>query len=194
MSGPAQDEEPQSAITSPMKPSSGSKSGHKRNLSNGTPDSSPVRRSKRPKSTINLKELSSSDELEVKTVAKPTPKKTARTSARAASSTKTEPIDDTELVSDIQVGQRDSVTKTEVGDITLKTETEAAIATEKKPAKRGKKSKEEKEAEAMPLAVRTQGLKMFVGAHVSAAKGTHQLEWALGVLTANWGRCVQFNN
>lgn len=36
-----------------------------------------------------------------------------------------------------------------------------------------RKTKEEKEAEAMPLRVRTQGLRMFVGAHVSAAKGQY---------------------
>ncbi len=38
-------------------------------------------------------------------------------------------------------------------------------------AKRKRKSKEEKEAEAMPLAARTTGLRMYVGAHVSIAKG-----------------------
>lgn len=37
--------------------------------------------------------------------------------------------------------------------------------------KRKRKTKEEKEAEAMPLADRTKGLKMFIGAHVSCAKG-----------------------
>lgn len=37
--------------------------------------------------------------------------------------------------------------------------------------KRKRKTKEEKEAEAMPLAARTAGLNMFVGAHVSIAKG-----------------------
>ena len=36
---------------------------------------------------------------------------------------------------------------------------------------RKRKTKEEKEAEAMPLRARTPGLRMFVGAHVSAAKG-----------------------
>lgn len=40
---------------------------------------------------------------------------------------------------------------------------------EKHKAKR--KTKEEKEAESMPLATRTTGLNMFVGAHVSIAKG-----------------------
>ena len=36
---------------------------------------------------------------------------------------------------------------------------------------RKRKTKEEKEAEAMPLAARTNGLQMFIGAHVSCAKG-----------------------
>lgn len=36
---------------------------------------------------------------------------------------------------------------------------------------RKRKTKEQKDAEAMPLAARTKGLKMFVGAHVSIAKG-----------------------
>jgi len=38
---------------------------------------------------------------------------------------------------------------------------------------RKRKTKEEKEAEAMPLATRTNGLRMFIGAHVSCAKGVH---------------------
>ena len=37
--------------------------------------------------------------------------------------------------------------------------------------KRKRKTQEQKEAEAMPLAARSQGLKMYVGAHVSSAKG-----------------------
>lgn len=42
--------------------------------------------------------------------------------------------------------------------------------TQGKPSRK-RKTKEEKEAEAMPLAVRTKGFRMFIGAHVSAAKG-----------------------
>lgn len=44
---------------------------------------------------------------------------------------------------------------------------------EERPEKptRKRKTKEEKESEVMPLAARTNGLKMFVGAHVSSAKG-----------------------
>lgn len=40
-----------------------------------------------------------------------------------------------------------------------------------KKIKRKRKTKEEKEIEAMPLAARTGGLRMFIGAHVSGAKG-----------------------
>jgi len=40
----------------------------------------------------------------------------------------------------------------------------------KKP-KQKRKTKEEKEGEAMPIAARTPGLNMFIGAHVSCAKG-----------------------
>ena len=42
---------------------------------------------------------------------------------------------------------------------------------DRKQIKRKRKTKEEKEAEAMPLASRTSGLQMFIGAHVSCAKG-----------------------
>ena len=37
--------------------------------------------------------------------------------------------------------------------------------------KRSRKTQEEKDAEAMPLAIRTAGLRMYIGAHVSGAKG-----------------------
>ncbi|KAI9739901.1 MAG: hypothetical protein M1818_004957 [Claussenomyces sp. TS43310] len=51
------------------------------------------------------------------------------------------------------------------------------LADAEKKAKKPRKTKEEKEAEAMPLAARTavQGLKraMYIGAHVSAAGGVH---------------------
>ncbi|KAL9600741.1 MAG: hypothetical protein Q9219_002982 [cf. Caloplaca sp. 3 TL-2023] len=43
-------------------------------------------------------------------------------------------------------------------------------STPKKP-KRKRKTREEREAEAMPLAARTAGLGMYIGAHVSGAKG-----------------------
>lgn len=42
-----------------------------------------------------------------------------------------------------------------------------------KKVQRKRKTKEEKEAEAMPLAPRTRGHKMFIGAHVSGSGGVH---------------------
>ena len=48
---------------------------------------------------------------------------------------------------------------------------EGVDAAEPKKVKKKRKTKEEKELEAMPIAARTTGLKMFIGAHVSAAKG-----------------------
>jgi AP endonuclease-1 len=42
-----------------------------------------------------------------------------------------------------------------------------------KPTKTKRKTKEEKEAEAMPLAARTIGHKLFIGAHVSSAGGQY---------------------
>ncbi|KAI9701847.1 MAG: hypothetical protein M1836_001191 [Candelina mexicana] len=50
---------------------------------------------------------------------------------------------------------------------------EAVIPGEPKKVKKKRKTKEEKELEAMPIAARSTGLKMFIGAHVSAAKGVH---------------------
>ncbi|KAJ5160789.1 DNA-(apurinic or apyrimidinic site) lyase 1 [Penicillium canariense] len=165
---------------SPMQASEAT-GGHKRNLSNGTPDISPLRRSKRQRSTASLKEVSSSEDSGGEGEAVPTPKKgsnaksapnaTKSKKTQVASSVKKEAVDDTELVSSIQIGKRESVVKPEGGDVSVKTETEAASTIQTKPAKKGKKSKKEKDAEAMPLAPRTQGLRMFVGAHVSAAKG-----------------------
>ncbi|MCJ1249255.1 hypothetical protein MMC30_006478 [Trapelia coarctata] len=64
------------------------------------------------------------------------------------------------------------VKKTEVTAL-LKEEDVVAADDAPKKVKRHRKTKEEKEAEAMPLAARTNGLRMFIGAHVSGAKGVH---------------------
>lgn len=186
----AKDEKPSAKANSPMQETPGPKASHKRNLSNGTPDSSPVRRSKRQKSTVSLKEASSSDEPKAKTAVKATPKKVVRTKSRRAS-VKKEQLDETELLSNVEIGQ-ESVIKPEEEGVTIETEAEAAAAVQKKSTKRGKKTKEEKEAEAMPLAVRTQGLKMFVGAHVSAAKGMLLSPLAISTKLMN-SRCFQLN-
>ena len=58
----------------------------------------------------------------------------------------------------------------DVGDEEDRDSAEGDSAKPKK-AKRKRKTKEEKEAEAMPIAARTTGLRMFIGAHVSSAKG-----------------------
>jgi len=50
-------------------------------------------------------------------------------------------------------------------------EAENVDVEKKKPVKRVKKTKEEKEAELLPLAPRTVGSKIFIGAHVSASGG-----------------------
>lgn len=182
MSGSNRDETINSAAKSSMQATAGSKGSHKRNLSNGTLDNSPLRRSKRQKSTTNLKELSS-EEPEAEADAKSTPTKITRTKKTRVASVKKEVTDDTELLSSVKTGKKEAVSKTEEGGISVKTETEAAATTQQKPAKKGKKTKKEKELEAMPLAARTQGLRMFVGAHVSAAKGQFPISLSAGRFT-----------
>ncbi|KAL8797673.1 MAG: hypothetical protein Q9195_000025 [Heterodermia aff. obscurata] len=66
--------------------------------------------------------------------------------------------------------------KQEPADIGDEEDRDSAEGDPAKPSKarRKRKTKEEKEAEAMPIAARTTGLKMFIGAHVSSAKGWSQ--------------------
>ncbi|CAG8198926.1 unnamed protein product [Penicillium salamii] len=116
------------------------KTAHKRNLSNGTSEQSPARRSKRQKSTINLKEQSDSEAEESE----------AETSAPAAKEEK--PVKPAPKAA----GKKAPIKKEPKEDA---------------PPKKTRKTKKDQEAEAMPLAPRTKGLRMFVGAHVSAAKG-----------------------
>ena len=65
---------------------------------------------------------------------------------------------------------KQSKVKKELGEDVVQ---EATAADTSKKVKRRRKTKEEKESEAMPLAARTSGLQMFVGAHVSGAKGVY---------------------
>jgi AP endonuclease-1 len=190
---------------------SNAKASHKRNLSNGTPDNSPLRRSKRQRSTANLKEASSGEDSEEEHEVVPTPKKASSALAtpkakaaaklkktQVAASVKKEVTEETEIDSGIAVGKKESAVKTEGGDIDVKSEAEAASTIKAKPARKARKTKEEKEAEAMPLAPRTSGLKMFVGAHVSAAKGQY-LGLFLGcmvkmLIEASSSRCIQLDH
>lgn len=67
---------------------------------------------------------------------------------------------------------RTSPQKRKVEETTIKEEEQTKKAKDSpEKSKRKRKTKEGKEAEAMPLAARSTGLRMFVGAHVSAAKG-----------------------
>lgn len=63
--------------------------------------------------------------------------------------------------------------KTKVEETTIDEEEETKGKKEDslEKSKRKRKTKEEKEAESMPLAARSTRLRMFVGAHVSSAKG-----------------------
>jgi AP endonuclease-1 len=127
---------------SPIREDTGAKASHKRNLSNGTTELSPQRRSKRQKSTANLKEQSDSE------------------------------------AEDLETEDTASVVKEEKEDRSISTKTagkkKAPVKKQPKedaPPKKARKSKKDQAADMIPLAPRTQGLRMFVGAHVSAAKG-----------------------
>lgn len=62
-------------------------------------------------------------------------------------------------------------TQKETLEVTQEAEVVGEDGEDSPKKKRRRKTKEEKEAEAMPLAARTTGLRMFLGAHVSSAKG-----------------------
>ncbi|KAI9926914.1 hypothetical protein ASPWEDRAFT_121238 [Aspergillus wentii DTO 134E9] len=137
----------------------------KRNIDEPTSQTSPVRRSKRVKPTEekqpseDLKEEEEEEEEEGNGVQSP-PKKTPASKSKQGSSVKKEEEDDDEEETKPPANTKQGKEKKPA----------ASKATPKAATKRGK-TKEEKEAEAMPLKPRTQGLRMLVGAHVSAAKG-----------------------
>lgn len=135
---------------SPACEDSGSKVNHKRNLSNGTSELSPPRRSKRQKSTTNLKELSSPEASE--------------SEAEESTPAVKKEVDDKPLVDTAKEKKK----KAPVKKAPVKKESNEEV----KP-KKARKSKKDQELESMPLAPRTKGLRMFVGAHVSAAKGQY---------------------
>ncbi|KAJ5567025.1 hypothetical protein N7535_006331 [Penicillium sp. DV-2018c] len=140
-------EEPES----PTGANSGSKLNRKRNLSNGTAGLSPLRRSKRQKSTTNLKELSS-------------PEASESEPEEAILALKEEVTLEADVIENIPPVDSAKAKKKKAP---IKKESNEDV----KPKKKARKSKKDQEAEAMPLALRTKGLRMFVGAHVSAAKG-----------------------
>lgn len=93
-------------------------------------------------------------------VSEPSPKKTKREKATEVEVK----VDETAVD---EASPKKAARKTKVKD-----EEEVQQGEEgQKKAKRKRKTREERELEAMPLAARTDGLRMFIGAHVSGAKG-----------------------
>lgn len=118
----------------------------KRKVDQKADPASPVRRSKRVKSTEELRD----------------------TGADTGAIANKAEIEETEV--SIEAASNGAGIKPEEADETPVTKTKATK----------RKTKKEKEADLMPLRVRTQGLRMCVGAHVSAAKGsTHCTSLAL---------------
>ena len=60
--------------------------------------------------------------------------------------------------------------------------------------RRARKTKEEKEAEAMPLMARTAGLRMYIGAHVSCAKGSTYFAICLWSIADVYISAVELSN
>ena len=77
---------------------------------------------------------------------------------------------DTETVASTTKAKKVKVAKKEVTVEVEENEREGSTEPPAK-AKRVRKTKEQKEAEMLPLAARTEGLRMFIGAHVSGAGG-----------------------
>lgn len=147
------------AASSAISPTASPSKGSKRQVDSTEP-SSPLRRSKRTKSHEGLPNLEVKEELEQDegTSSNAALKRNARGRAVKVP-IKEETI--AEEVTSVAVADEEAQTKVE------KTEEPApAVTTTKK-----RKTKKEIEAEMVPLRARTQGLRMCVGAHVSAAKG-----------------------
>ena len=74
--------------------------------------------------------------------------------------------------------------KVKVEEGTVKSEKDEEDETNPKKPKLKRKTKEDKEAETMPLAARTAGLRIFIGAHVSGAKGASRMQDSWSVYIA----------
>ena len=106
-----------------------------------------------------------------------TPRKPGRrVSANSKSRATAVDIKEEELLEGDDLGTLISIKKNKLSIATdkgikeeVEIEEEETIIASKSTKKR--KTKAEKEAEMLPLAARTKGLQMFIGAHVSAAKG-----------------------
>ncbi|XRM42473.1 DNA-(apurinic or apyrimidinic site) lyase [Aspergillus tubingensis] len=136
--------------------------GNKRKPDDAQEQSSPLRRSKRVKSVEGLGTQS------------PSGKSTARTApTESAESPKATPRKSRGRVVSVKKEVEEEETVTVEADIDDEDEVKDEEADEKPKvkAKVTRKRKTKEEVEMVPLRARTQGLRMCVGAHVSAAKG-----------------------
>ncbi|KAI9720572.1 MAG: hypothetical protein M1812_002752 [Candelaria pacifica] len=117
--------------------------------------------SRRPKAAAKIVKVEETEEEEEATSKEPNKVKRRR-KAKEKESTKSE-----EVVPE-EPKKVNKNKKTNQQEVTIE---EGVDSEEPKKVKKKRKTKEEKELEAMPIAARTKGLKMFIGAHVSAAKG-----------------------
>lgn len=141
--------------------------GNKRKPDDPQEQSSPLRRSKRVKSVEGLGTQS------------PSGKTTARTApTESAESPKATPRKSRGRVVSVKKEVEEEETVTVEADIDDEDEVKDEEADEKPKvkAKVTRKRKTKEEVEMVPLRARTQGLRMCVGAHVSAAKGWHLLD------------------
>ncbi|KAF2147228.1 uncharacterized protein K452DRAFT_261560 [Aplosporella prunicola CBS 121167] len=144
---------------------------------------SSVKRIKRATGDPQLEHIEESETKEVYPLSKPAPEQQsqARKSKRVAASQedKTTPEVKTSVKSSTNSTPKEPAQKAKTKakvSVEDKVETKVqpeADGTELKQVKRKRKTKEEKALEAMPLAARTVGSKLFIGAHVSAAGGVH---------------------
>ena len=105
----------------------------------------------------------------IKTKAKLTAAEAEKESPAVASPSKTKSTSKKQNVSKTKVEAAEAGAGVEAGEAVGGKEEKAE--TKATGVKQKRKSKEEKAAEMVPLAARTKGLKMFIGAHVSAAGG-----------------------
>ncbi|PKY03133.1 AP endonuclease [Aspergillus campestris IBT 28561] len=148
------------AASSAISPTASPSKGSKRQVDSTEP-SSPLRRSKRTKAHEGLPSLEVKEEPEQDEVTSTNAalKKTARGRAVKVS-IKEEKIAEEDTT--VSVADEEAQTKVDKPE----EKPAPAVKTTKK-----RKTKKEIEAEMVPLRARTQGLRMCVGAHVSAAKG-----------------------
>ena len=138
------------------------KGGSKRSIDKTLDQSSPVRRSKR----LKQEESPTVRPVDVRDGGKSTSHASRATVSKKKNQEKTTAVSlKVEVEGEIEYSTSAIVTQTE----------QPVQESEGKPAdqkiSRKGKTRKEKEAEMQPLAARATGLRMFVGAHVSAAKG-----------------------